>query len=209
MIYLTKAPWALRKIYSECVWEIPTEEKIIYLTFDDGPYPKATYFVLDELKRYNALATFFCIGQNVVQYPEVYQQVLQAGHKTGNHTFNHLNGWKTKDQIYLDNIEKASSVIKSKLFRPPYGRITKFQLQALQGKKYNYTPIMWSVLSGDFDPSISPKKCAKNVIKNAKKGSMIVFHDSEKAFPNLRIALPAVLEHFSEQGYRFETIPLE
>ena len=207
MLYLTKSPWILRKMYSECIWEIPTEEKVIYLTFDDGPNPKATYFVLDELRRYNARATFFCIGKNVQENSETYKQILFEGHKVGNHTYDHLNGWKTPDKEYLANIEKASAVIDSHLFRPPYGRITKFQLKAIQNKKYQLETIMWSVLSGDFDTSIKPENCYLNVVKNARKGSIVVFHDSEKAFPNLRVALPKTLEYFAAKGFTFKSIP--
>ena len=207
MLYLAKSPWLIRKMYPECIWEIPTEEKILYLTFDDGPNPKATYFVLDELRRFHARATFFCVGKKVEENHETYKQVLFEGHKVGNHTYDHLNGWKTPDKEYLANIEKASLVIDSNLFRPPYGRISKFQLKAIENKRLQLTTIMWSVLSGDFDTSTKPESCYLNVIKNARKGSIIVFHDSDKAFPNLRIALPKTLEYFTEKGFVFKSLP--
>ncbi|MEO6948965.1 MAG: polysaccharide deacetylase family protein, partial [Ginsengibacter sp.] len=207
MLYFIKSPWFLRKMYPECIWKIPTEEKILYLTFDDGPSPNATYFVLDELRRYNARATFFCVGKKVKENLETYKQILYEGHKVGNHTYDHLNGWKTPDKEYLENIEKASSIIDSPLFRPPYGRITKFQLKAIENQKFQLTTIMWSVISADFDTTVKPENCYLNVVKNAKEGSIVVFHDSKKAFPNLRIALPQTLEYFASKGYTFKSIP--
>ena len=207
MFYLVKSPWILKKYFSECTWNIKTDEKILYLTFDDGPHPDATTFVLDELKNYNAKASFFCIGKNVREHFEMYKQIISDGHRVGNHTFSHLNGWKTKDKIYLDDIEKASEIIDSNLFRPPYGRITKFQIKVLQQKKINLKTIMWDVLSGDFDTSIKPENCYLNVINNASAGSIIVFHDSQKALPNLKHTLPLVLKYYSEKGFQFRCIP--
>lgn len=207
MFYLTKAPWLLKKYFSECTWNIKTDEKNLYLTFDDGPDPEATPFVLSELKKYNAKATFFCIGKNVETHFDTYKQVLMEGHSVGNHTYDHLNGWKTQDSKYLQNIEKAAKIIDSNLFRPPYGKISKFQLSALQGDRFKFRTIMWDVLSGDFDTSINSESCYLNVIKNAKEGSIVVFHDSTKAFPNLEFALPTVLKHYKEKGFEFKSIP--
>ena len=209
MFYLTKAPWLLKKYYSECTWNIETDEKILYLTFDDGPDPEATSFVLSELRKYNARATFFCIGNNVETHFDMYKQVLMEGHHVGNHTYDHLNGWKTSDSKYLQNIEKAAKVIDSNLFRPPYGKISKFQLTALKGERFKFRTIMWDVLSGDFDTTIKSENCYLNVIKNAKEGSIVVFHDSMKALPHLKHALPRVLEYYSEKGFTFKTIPLD
>lgn len=206
MFYFVKTPWLLKKCYPSCIWDIPSEEKIIYFTFDDGPHPVATPYVLDELKKYNAKATFFCIGKNVVEQPGIYKRVLNEGHRVGNHTHNHLNGWKTSDSLYFSNIEQAARYIDSNLFRPPYGRVTKFQANCLQETKANFKIVMWDVLSADFNEKISGKVCALNVTRNAKKGSIIVFHDSEKAFNRLKIALPETLDFFAEKGYRFETI---
>lgn len=208
MFYFVKTPWVIKKLYTECVWKINTKEKILYLTFDDGPHPEVTPFVLNELRKYNASATFFCIGNNVEKYPEVYQQIINEGHRIGNHTFDHLNGWKTKDNIYLENIAKAAGIIDSNLFRPPYGRITKFQLEALKGNNFNLKTIMWSVLSGDFDEKLSGENCYLNVVNNSEPGSIIVFHDSLKAFPRLTYVLPKVLEYFSLQGNQFKAITL-
>ncbi len=203
-----KTPWLIKKLYPGCIWKIDTTEKIIYLTFDDGPHPEVTPFVLSELKRYNASATFFCIGNNVKKYFQIYEQAINDGHKIGNHTFDHLNGWKTGDSIYLENIAKAAVIIDSNLFRPPYGKITKFQLEALKGERYKLTPVMWSALSGDFDEKLSEKECYLNVVNNSGPGSIVVFHDSSKAFSRLKYALPRVLEYFSSKGYRFKAITI-
>jgi hypothetical protein len=178
----------------------------MYLSFDDGPHPVITNFVLDELKKYNAKATFFCIGDNVVKYPEVYKRIIDEGHAVGNHTHNHLNGWKTADKKYLDNIDAAKKFIDSDLFRPPYGRITRFQLSQLRLSKYKLKTIMWTLLSGDFDNKISKETCTNNVIVNAKEGAIVVFHDSEKANERVSYALPEVLKYFSNKGYLFEKI---
>ena len=206
MFYLVRTPWWLRKFYKNALWQMPVKEKIIYISFDDGPHPVITPFVLDELKKYNARATFFCIGKNLLENPEVYKRILEEGHAVGNHSFSHMNGWKTKNADWLADIAKAKKYIDSNLFRPPYGRITRFQLKALAGQGYRLKTVMWSVLSGDFDTGISPEACCKNVMRNAKSGSVIVFHDSEKANIRMSYALPVVLKYFTEKGYRFEKI---
>ncbi len=208
MIYFITTPWWLKKLYNECIWDIKTEEKILYLTFDDGPHPEATPFVLDQLRKYNAKATFFCIGKNVKENFELYKRIIDEGHKPGNHTYNHLNGWKEKDKVYLQNVYEAKKIIDSNLFRPPYGRITKFQLNQLNANKYKLKTLMWSVVSGDFDNNISGENCFLNVIKNAKQGSIVLFHDSEKCYEKISVALPKVLEYFSEKGYIFKSIDL-
>ena len=206
MFYFIKTPGWLKKIlYPSLIWNIDTTEKILYLTFDDGPHEKATPFALDQLKKYNAKATFFCLGKNVIEQQNIYQRILDEGHKAGNHTFNHLNGWKTKDNTYFENIAEAAKHIDSKLFRPPYGRITRFQAKTLNANT-KYKIIMWDVLSGDFDISLSREKCFQNVALNAKPGSIIVFHDSEKAFERMSYALPKLLKHFTDKGYRFEAL---
>lgn len=209
MFYLKKTPWILKKIYPGCVWDVKTDEKLLFLTFDDGPHPQATPFVLNELKKFNARATFFCVGKNVKENFSIYEQVINGGHKPGNHTYNHLNGWKTNDKTYLNNIAEAAKIIDSNLFRPPYGRITNFQLKAIAGEKLKLKTIMWDVLSGDFDTSITVEKCYLNVINNAKPGSVIVFHDSLKAFPVLQYVLPMVLKYYSEKGFQFKTLASE
>ena len=207
-MYLVKTPWWLKAFYASYVWDIQTDTKTIYLTFDDGPHETATPFVLDQLKQYNAKATFFCIGKNVIAHPNIYQRILTEGHAVGNHTQNHLNGWKTSNDVYLKDIAEAATVIDSKLFRPPYGRIRKPQARALisQIKNSKFKVIMWDVLSGDFDTAISPDKCLNNVLQHTKAGSIIVFHDSTKAWDRMHFALPKVLEHFSKMGYAFKAI---
>lgn len=207
MFYFVKTPWLIKKMYPGCQWQIEGTGKNLYLTFDDGPHPQATPFVLQELKKYDARATFFCIGKNVRDYFEIYRQILLASHKPGNHTFNHLNGWKTPDKKYLEDILQASKLIDSNLFRPPYGKITRFQLSALRGAGVNLKTIMWDVLSADFDETITPENCYLNVINNAAPGSIVTFHDSEKAFSRLEYALPRVLEYFTARGFQFKEIP--
>ena len=207
MQYIVTTPWWLRMMFPKnLTWEIPAKEKAIYLTFDDGPHPVATPFVLDELKKYNAKATFFCIGKNVAAYPHIYKRILIEGHRVGNHTHNHLNGRKTDNRIWLDNVKEAAKWIDSDLVRPPYGKIRAFQAKLLLEANPPYMIIMWNVLSADFDRSITPEKCFSHVKKKTKPGSIIVFHDSEKAFPNMRFALTESLKFFSGEGYRFEAV---
>jgi peptidoglycan/xylan/chitin deacetylase (PgdA/CDA1 family) len=207
MTYFAKTPWWLKKLYSECIWELASTGKNIYLTFDDGPHPIATPFVLAELKKYNAKATFFCIGKNVAEHAGLYRKILDEGHSVGNHTNTHLNGWRTKNDLYLQNIMEAKKNIRSVLFRPPYGRIKKSQIKLVKQNDPQLKIIMWSVLSGDFDTTILPDDCFKNVVNNTRQNSIVVFHDSEKAFKNLEYTLPKVLQYFSEKGFHFEKIP--
>ena len=205
-MYLIKTPWWLRALYPSFIWKINTNQKVLYLTFDDGPHATATPFVLDQLKRYDAKATFFCIGNNVVQHPNIYDRILAEGHAVGNHTFNHLNGWKTKDEEYINDIDKAAKEIDSTLFRPPYGRITRFQSSVVNRQS---SIIMWDVLSGDFDRDLQPQRCLANVLYHSKKGSIIVFHDSSKAWERMSYCLPRLLEHFTQEGYRFKALSVQ
>jgi len=208
MFYFVKTPGWLKRIYDSYIWSIPVNDKILYLTFDDGPHPEATPFVLKELKKHNALATFFCIGKNVVSYQGIYKQIINEGHSVGNHTYNHLNGWKTNNDDYLKDIALASLEIDSDLFRPPYGRITSFQAKNLKPVMKGKDPrvIMWDVLSADFDVDCTPQQCLANVLLASVPGSIIVFHDSEKALPKLAYTLPRILNHFSEKGYLFKSL---
>jgi peptidoglycan/xylan/chitin deacetylase (PgdA/CDA1 family) len=207
MFYFTKTPFWLKMLYPTCLWNFKPDakQKKIFLSFDDGPHAAATPFVLDELKKYNARATFFCIGKNVQAESFLYKRILMEGHRVGNHTQNHLNGWKTDNKTYLKNIEKAHEFIDSDLFRPPYGRATAFQIRNLI-EKLNYRVVMWDVLAGDFDPKVNGKQAAERVIQRSKSGSIIVFHDSAKALQVLQVALPIVLAYFSGEGFSFETI---
>lgn len=206
--YFIKIPWMVKRIFSSYVWSLPSEENIVYLTFDDGPHPIITPWVLDQLKEFDAKATFFCIGNNVEKYPDVYQKILDEEHAIGNHTYHHLNGWKTDDNKYIDDVVAAAQHIKSNLFRPPYGRIRNSQAKRIPAamRREDVSIIMWDVLSADFDASFSPEQCLNNVIENVSAGSIIVFHDSEKAFNNLRYALPKTLESLKEAGFNFRKI---
>lgn len=206
-MYLVKTPWLLKKFYPQnLIWNKSRDKKIIYLTFDDGPIPIVTPFVLEILKKFNAKATFFCIGDNINKHQDIFFQLKADGHAIGNHTYNHLNGWKSDNKKYLDNILKCQELTQTDLFRPPYGRIKKSQIKNLESKIKNQKIIMWDVLSGDFDTQLSPEKCLKNVLKHTKNGSIVVFHDSLKAFDRLKYTLPKALAHWQAQGYEFHSI---
>ncbi len=199
------------RFFSNYTWRFTTNKKQIYLTFDDGPTPKITPFVLSELKKHNAKATFFCIGKNIENHPHIFKQIIDEGHTIGNHTHNHLNGWENSTKIYLQNIQKTAKIINSKLttynsqlFRPPYGKIKSAQAKELQ--KLGYKIILWDVLSADFDTTINHQKCTENVLKNTQNGSIIVFHDSVKASKKLYATLPKVLAELSKKGYEFLAI---
>jgi peptidoglycan/xylan/chitin deacetylase (PgdA/CDA1 family) len=204
MFYTVKIPWLLKKIATSLVYKIPNEKSTVYITFDDGPKPETTPYILEILEKFNAKATFFCLGKNVESYKSIFNNILNGGHSVGNHSFNHKNGWKTNNYDYFDNIEKADILIKSNLFRPPYGRIKPSQIKSLKAK--NYKIIMWDVLSGDFDPNTSKEKCVSNVLGNVTSGSIIVFHDSIKTKDKVIYALPKVLEKLRERGYSFSVI---
>jgi peptidoglycan/xylan/chitin deacetylase (PgdA/CDA1 family) len=211
--YAAKTPKWLIWYYKRLTWRIKTKSKIVYLTFDDGPIPIVTDFVLNILKDANIKAHFFCIGKNVVENPAIYKRILDEGHIVGNHTFNHLNGWKTNADEYLQNIIEANKVINSNFFRPPYGRITKRQIKLITKNNSSFathhwplTIIMWDVLSGDFDTKIDGEKCYQNIIKNVQPGSIIVFHDSEKAFPRMKDALPKTINWLKANNYHFSLL---
>jgi len=195
----------LKTLFPHLIWDIPSNEKNIYLTFDDGPHPEITPEVFNILDKYNAKATFFCVGENVNKFASTYRQILSRGHKAGNHTFNHLNGWKTPSDEYYNNIEKCAELVDSQLFRPPYGRIKATQAAYL---KMHYRIIMWSVLTEDYNKGLSQEQCLEKAIKRTRPGLILIFHDSEKAQKNMLFALPRFLEHFTQLGYRFPVIPL-
>ncbi|MDW5289264.1 polysaccharide deacetylase family protein [Formosa sp. PL04] len=200
-----KTPRFIKGMFPDYVWNMPLlDKKTIYLTFDDGPNPEITPWVLKTLKTYNAKATFFCIGDNVRKYPEVLKKTIDDGHAIGNHTFNHLKGWKTTSEAYIENVEKAAESIPSKLFRPPYGKIKNKQAKILMQRGYRI--IMWSIISFDWEKELLEADCLKNVIKNTQNGHIIVFHDSLKASKNMQYVLPKVLEYFSKKGYDFKSL---
>ncbi len=224
--FWAKYPVFLKWLYPKRISRI-NDTHSIYLTFDDGPIPEVTPWVLDELSKFDAKATFFCIGDNVKKHPKIYRRILEEGHEVGNHTFNHLNGWGTSTSKYLENTLKAEEIMRktgkeqisqkanevtnsarlhgnSKLFRPPYGKIKNSQARALKSNGYNL--VMWDVLSGDYDEKISAEECFQNIIKHARGGSTIVLHDSRKAYKNLRETLPRVLEYYQEKGFKFRSI---
>lgn len=206
-MYLIQTPKILRALVpSFAIWEKPVliTEPVVYLTFDDGPHPVATPFVLDSLLKYKAGGTFFCIGKNVIEYPEIYHRILDEGHAVGNHTHNHLNGWHTKPDIYVENTQQAAQYINSKLFRPPYGRIKRLQANKLH--EMGYSIVMWSLLSGDFDTEISPERCLENVVFNLKPGDIVVFHDSGKAWERMSYVLPRVLEHCKKNKWAVKAL---
>ncbi|MGM0503209.1 MAG: polysaccharide deacetylase family protein [Bacteroidota bacterium] len=199
---LTKERFAA-KIFQHLTWYFPGRENELFLTFDDGPTPEVTPWVLSVLKEYNARATFFCLGKKVGQNPGLFQQITNEGHAVGNHGYSHFSGWKTRNQEYYKDINRASELIHSKLFRPPYGEITPRQIRKL---KKEYRIIMWDVLSYDYHPGVSPQKCLKNVLKKTTSGSVIVFHDKAKANVNLQYVLPEILKYYTEQGFVFKPI---
>lgn len=196
--------YILRLLFPSLTWRISTNQKVLYLTFDDGPIPEVTPWVLEQLAQYNAKVTFFCIGDNVNKYPDIYKLIIENGHSTGNHTHTHLNAWKNSHKNFMDDVQKAEKLIDTKLFRPPYGKITSPLIKALKKK---FSIIMWDVLSYDYDSSKNAEYCLNKVKTNSRPGSIIVFHDSLKAELRLRGALPKVLEHFSGLGFTFEAIP--
>lgn len=203
MNFIIKPPTLFRKILKNAVWKINTDEKEIFLTFDDGPTSKITNWILDILKDFNAKATFFCIGKNVESNKKVFQKILDNEHSVGNHTFNHLNGWKTTTDEYIENIKKTDNIFNSNLFRPPYGRIKIEQFNIIK----NYKKIvLWDVLSKDYSKKMSKEQTFENIEKNTNKGSIIVFHDSLKAENNMKYSLNKTLIHFSNFGYKFSKI---
>lgn len=200
----------LSLIFPTLEWSARTSENVIYLTFDDGPVPAVTEFVLEQLQKYNAKATFFCVGDNVRKHPDIFQRIVREGHMVGNHTYNHLNGWKNSNADYFSNIGICQEVMlkagynsgQKQLFRPPYGKITPSQINYL---KDQFRIIMWDVLTGDYDPALAREKCLQKAL-TAKPGSIVIFHDSYKAEQNMRFALPLFLEHFTQRGFIFKSL---
>ncbi len=202
-MYLAKTPALIQRLLPEYTWHIPTKKRALYLTFDDGPIPEVTPWVLDILGGFSAKATFFCVGENVQRHPGIFQRITREGHSVGNHTHQHLNGWKTDAATYLHNVAQCADFVQGNLFRPPYGRLRSAQTKVL---KQNYQIIMWDVLSGDFDRNITPQKCLDNITRYSRPGSIVVLHDSLKAEQNLRFALPALLDFYAAKGWTFECL---
>jgi len=202
-MYTVRSPYFVTKLLPKTIWRKDSSQKKIYLTFDDGPIPVVTPYVLDLLKEEKIKATFFCVGHNVKNNPEIFQRLIDEGHSVGNHTYNHLNGWKTNKYKYLANVEQCNELVKSKLFRPPYGKLKPSQLFALNK---NYTVIMWDVLTGDFDFKTGKRKCYNNAVSKVRNGSIILFHDSIKSRLNLEYALPRFIAFAKGDGYKFEKL---
>ena len=202
--YTIKTQTIIQKFFPNYCWRFSASAKEIYLTFDDGPTPDITTYVLNELKKHNAKATFFCIGKNVKKYHTIYERIKKEGHAIGNHTYNHLNASRVTKTSYIDNIQKAEKLIKSNLFRPPYGRLKSSQARSIISMGYKI--IMWDVLSADFDTTVTPEKCLKNVLSKTSSGSIVVMHDSHKAKDKIYYALPKILSYFTEKGYVFKSI---
>lgn len=195
-------PFWAKFVFRGDIWRKPQKEPTLYLTFDDGPIPKLTEWVLSELEKYSVLATFFCVGDNIRKYPQIFKKLLEQDHFIGNHTFNHLKGWETDLSTYLENVQLCQDALQnqSNLFRPPYGKMTTKQYQSVRKQ---YQIVMWDVLTYDFDISLSPEKCLQKSIQMTRNGSIVVFHDNLKAEKNLKYVLPRYIEHFLNQGYQF------
>ena len=200
---IEQTPKIFRAFFPGVIWQIPQKEKTVYLTFDDGPVPEITPFVLELLEKHAIKATFFCVGGNVCKYPDVFRQIVKAGHQTGNHTFGHLQGFKYSTKQYMEDVEKADTVIKSRLFRPPYGQFRHSQLVKLKEK---YEIVLWDVITRDYNRSIGGEFVLNVVKKYARNGSIIVFHDSIKAEKNLHYALPRAIDFLLEEGYKFDVL---
>jgi len=204
-MYFFSTPCIIKKIHKRnFIWEIHNKENAIYITFDDGPNTETTPWILDELKKYSAKATFFCLGKNIIEYPSVYKLMLDKGHVVGNHSYSHYDGWKTGTSRYLEDIDHCDQLIKSNLFRPPYGRLKLAQLKSLKNK---YSVIMWSKMSGDFDIKLDKDKCLESLLNNSKSGDIVVFHDSLKAKENVRYILPRYLKYLHENNFALLPIP--
>lgn len=206
-MFIHRTPWPIKKLYPELTWSKRTAQTI-YLTFDDGPIPVITPFIHQTLSAFDVRATFFCVGENIKKYNDIAQASLEAGHKIANHTFNHLNGWHTNKKRYSDNIELCENLINklgvdNRLFRPPYGRVTRKQIKVI---KTSYEIVMWDVLTGDFSNNVSPEDCLQHSINATRDGSIVLFHDNIKAENNLRYALPRYIEYFLEKGFRFSLL---
>ncbi|HQW10852.1 MAG TPA: polysaccharide deacetylase family protein [Saprospiraceae bacterium] len=202
-MYFIKTPRFFKFLFLEGIWKIDNEAKKLFLTFDDGPVPEVTQFVLDTLNEYDVKATFFCVGENAEKHPALLKRIKQEGHAVGSHTYNHLNGWYTDNTEYFLNVRKAAKIVGSDLFRPPYGKLKPSQVSFI---RKHYQIIMWDVLSGDFDPKLSTEEIYENIVTNVESGSIIVMHDSIKSEEKLKVVLPQILRFLLDSGYEFETL---
>ncbi|HBK82226.1 MAG TPA: polysaccharide deacetylase family protein [Flavobacterium sp.] len=207
---MIRTPIFIKRLFFNQIWSLTNSNNVVYLTFDDGPMPGITDWVLNLLEHENIKVTFFCIGDNIRKHPDTFKKIIHGGHSIGNHTFNHLNGWKTSTANYIENVylfetEQAKLILpSSKLFRPPYGKITLSQSKKI--RKLGYKIIMWTILSKDYDSKVSKVQCVENVLKNTKSGDIIVFHDSIKASENLKFALPIIIKELKNKGFRFDVL---
>lgn len=192
----------MRYFLPDMAWEVK-DDSAVYLTFDDGPTPGITEWILDQLEKYDAKATFFCLGRNIEMYPHLYDMIIAAGHKVGNHSYSHVRGWAVPLNEYLEDVDFANQVVHSDLFRPPYGRITRRQAEVLRQR---YTLVMGGIVSQDYSSAMHPRKCLRNVTRFVKPGSIIVFHDSQKAERNMRYAMPRSLEYIKNMGLEFKLL---
>ena len=204
MFYFVKTPSVIRQLYKHVTWKLTNDRSAVYLTFDDGPIPSITEKTLNILKEHDVKATFFCVGENVERHPTIFNRILQEGHHVGNHSYNHLNGWKTDNETYYQNIEKCQILTNTSLLRPPYGKIKREQINHL---KNDYKLIMWEVLSGDFDPKTSVEKVVLNCVDSTENGSIIVMHDNIKCGEKMLEALPKIIHQLKEKGFVFEAVP--
>lgn len=202
-MHIVKIPKWFQSLFNSIEWRVKTDKKVIYLTFDDGPNIDSTEFIISSLEKYHAKATFFCLGYNILKYPDQFKKINKSKFSIGNHTFQHMNGWKTKTKIYLNDVKKCHEIYSSNLFRPPFGKINPFQIDEL---KKTHRIIMWDINSWDFDPSINKELIFKKMVKKIQNGSIVLFHDNKKSLENLRYLLPKVLSYFSEKGYKFEKL---
>ncbi len=192
----------LRWIYPKALWRMDPNEHAVYLTFDDGPIPESTPFILDTLKKFGAKATFFMVGDNVRRYPELYERIVAEGHQVGNHTYNHMGSLRHSLRTYQRNAEKANELIHSRFFRPPHGWMTHAAYHFLRKR---YTIVMWDLVTRDYSRMLNAFDVLRNVVLYARNGSIITFHDSLKSIEKLHYALPASLRYLKDQGYEFKT----
>ena len=204
MIIPARIPFWMKWIYPSFIWQMPSNENALYLTFDDGPHPTITPLVLNLLAQYNAKATFFCIGDRVKRYPEIMERIIAEGHSIGNHTQHHVNGWNSSVSAYTEEVHQAASIIPSSLFRPPYGRIKRKQANLLENEGYKI--IMWTILSADYDHSLSKEECARRVTSHIDQGNIYLFHDSDKGEERMLYALPKLLKLATAKGFMFKRI---